>query len=95
MSVVLLMVGSRGHVQPFLALALGLQRVGHNVRVATHAQCESFVGSRGLDFAPAAANPLALQPSDAGQGRLRDEDEVIVAVKAFEDHLAQASVRLD
>ncbi len=42
--------GSRGDVQPYVALGLGLQAAGHRVRLATHADFESFVRGYGLDF---------------------------------------------
>lgn len=56
MKVVIVTAGSRGDVQPYLALGLGLQRAGHDVRLATHAEFEAFVRGAGLDFAPIAGN---------------------------------------
>lgn len=40
--ITILAVGSRGDVQPYCALALGLQRAGHRVRVATHYNFEGL-----------------------------------------------------
>lgn len=37
LSVVMLVAGTRGDVQPFIALGLGLREHGHRVRLATHA----------------------------------------------------------
>ena len=56
MRIVLLTIGSRGDVQPYTALGLGFQQAGHDVRVAASADFETFVRSRGLDFAPVAGN---------------------------------------
>ena len=39
-------------VQPFLALALGLQKDGHRVRLATHATFKDYVESYGVEFFP-------------------------------------------
>jgi hypothetical protein len=36
MHITIVTIGSRGDVQPFIAFALGLQRAGHHVRIATH-----------------------------------------------------------
>ncbi len=47
--ITILAVGSRGDVQPFCALALGLQRAGHRVRIATHYNFEEFVSKPGLE----------------------------------------------
>jgi UDP:flavonoid glycosyltransferase YjiC (YdhE family) len=52
--------GSRGDVQPYLALALGLRRAGYAVRVATHENFRAFVTDHGLEFAPVAGDPQAV-----------------------------------
>lgn len=45
--------GTRGDVQPFMAIALRLaQQHGHRVRLATHAVYRSFVEGAGLEFYP-------------------------------------------
>ncbi len=44
--------GSRGDVQPYVALGLGLQAAGHAVRIAADAAFEPFVRGHGLAFAP-------------------------------------------
>ncbi len=45
-------LGTRGDVQPFIALALGLLRRGHEVQLAAPAQLASLVESRGVRCAP-------------------------------------------
>lgn len=57
MRITILTIGSRGDVQPYVALGLGLQAAGHKVRLATHTTFEKFVSSRGLDFASLEGNP--------------------------------------
>jgi UDP:flavonoid glycosyltransferase YjiC (YdhE family) len=57
MRITILSVGTRGDVQPYIALGLGLQQAGHEVRLATHSIFQEFVSSWGLDFAPLAGNP--------------------------------------
>jgi sterol 3beta-glucosyltransferase len=49
MRITVMTVGSRGDVQPLLALARGLQGAGHAVRFATHEVFEGFVRENGLD----------------------------------------------
>ena len=44
------MYGSRGDVQPFLALATALDRAGHDVQLAGPAHFESFVTGYGIRF---------------------------------------------
>lgn len=36
MHITILTIGSRGDVQPFIALGLGLKQAGHHVQLATH-----------------------------------------------------------
>jgi sterol 3beta-glucosyltransferase len=50
MHITILAFGSRGDVQPCVALGLGLQRAGHKVRLVALSQFETFVESRALDF---------------------------------------------
>ena len=56
MRITILAAGSRGDVQPTIALGLGLQRAGHCVTVAASLVFESFVRDYGLAFAPVHAN---------------------------------------
>jgi sterol 3beta-glucosyltransferase len=49
MRIDILAIGSLGDVQPYVALGLGLQKVGHRVRIVTLADFEDLIRSRGLD----------------------------------------------
>lgn len=60
LNVVMQVVGSRGDVQPFVALGNELQKHGHRVRLATHGTFKNFVTSAGLEFYPIGGDPAAL-----------------------------------
>ncbi len=60
MKITIIAVGSRGCVQPYVALGVGLKKAGHEVRLATHAIFEKFVSSYGLKFAAVGDNPQEL-----------------------------------
>ena len=60
MSIVIQIVGSRGDVQPFVALGNELQKSGHRVRLATHQVFEKFVHDAGLEFFPIGGDPADL-----------------------------------
>ncbi|ESQ33273.1 hypothetical protein EUTSA_v10005442mg [Eutrema salsugineum] len=60
LKIVILVVGTRGDVQPFLAMAKRLQEFGHRVRLATHANFCSFVRSAGVEFYPLGGDPREL-----------------------------------
>jgi UDP:flavonoid glycosyltransferase YjiC (YdhE family) len=66
----MLAVGSRGDVQPALALGAGLQRAGHNVRIGSYAQFAELVVSHGLAFTPIAGDIQALLQSEEGRAVL-------------------------
>ena len=51
-------IGSRGDVQPYLALALGLQKAGYQVQFCADRLFEHLVVSTGLDFTPVTAAPV-------------------------------------
>jgi len=48
---------SRGEVQPYVALGLGLKAAGCEVRIAAQAPYEGFVRGRGLGFHPISGDP--------------------------------------
>jgi hypothetical protein len=61
MNIVILVVGTHGDVQPFVYLGKALQRYGHRVRLATHAEYrEDVVAKGGLEFYPLAGDPKKL-----------------------------------
>ncbi|KAH6687807.1 hypothetical protein F5X68DRAFT_268554 [Plectosphaerella plurivora] len=60
MNIVIQIVGSRGDVQPFVALGKVLLTYGHRVRLATHATFKSFVEDAGLEFFSIGGDPAEL-----------------------------------
>ncbi|KAL9429512.1 hypothetical protein AB3S75_031340 [Citrus x aurantiifolia] len=58
--IVMLIVGTRGDVQPFVAIGKRLQEDGHRVRLATHANFKDFVLGAGLEFFPLGGDPKIL-----------------------------------
>ncbi len=50
MRIVIIAPGSRGDVQPYIALGKGLQNAGHDIRLVSHSNFESLVTSYGLEF---------------------------------------------
>ena len=63
LNILLLTVGTRGDVQPFLALAHALSNEGHRCRLATHAAFQEWVVSNSagcFEFYPLAGDPTEL-----------------------------------
>ena len=61
MNIVIHVVGSRGDVQPFVALGKVLnEEYGHRVRLATHGTFQKFVEENGLEFFSIGGDPAEL-----------------------------------
>lgn len=55
-----LTIGSRGDVQPYIALCKGLIAHGHQAKIATHAQFEDWIQKHGIEFTPVEGDPAEL-----------------------------------
>jgi hypothetical protein len=60
LNIVIQVVGSRGDVQPFIALGMALKERGHRVRLATHLAFRDFVQDHGLEFFSIGGDPAEL-----------------------------------
>ncbi|PKX91190.1 putative UDP-glucose,sterol transferase [Aspergillus novofumigatus IBT 16806] len=60
LNIVIQVVGSRGDVQPFVALGMALKERGHRVRLATHLAFRDFVQDHGLEFFNIGGDPAEL-----------------------------------
>jgi len=69
-NVTILTIGSRGDVQPFVALGVGLRDAGHEVTLATGKGFETFVSERGLRFAGLDVDLLERLQSPEGKAAL-------------------------
>jgi len=57
---VCLTIGSRGDVQPYIALGLGLKKEGHKVTIVTHEEYGDWIVGFGLNHRTAGGDPGAL-----------------------------------
>ncbi len=57
MNITILTYGSRGDVQPFLPLSLGLMARGHSVKLAAPQRFKNLVEGHGITFVPLAGDP--------------------------------------
>jgi len=61
LNIVIMVIGSRGDVQPFIAVAKVLnEQWGHRVRLATHGAFREFVTDHGIEFFDVGGDPSEL-----------------------------------
>lgn len=74
--ILILALGSRGDVQPYITLGLALRRAGHRVRVATFALFDTMVRAAGLEFLPIHGDAEGLLRAASQNGMLAGESVV-------------------
>ncbi len=55
-----LTIGSRGDVQPYIALGRGLMKEGHRVTIVTHEEYKEWIEGFGIEHRQAGGDPGAL-----------------------------------
>ncbi len=71
MLIAVIAIGSRGDVQPYVALGQGLKRSGHVVRIITHQNFEELVNSNKLEFWPIESNSQDIAQSKEMQALIK------------------------
>ncbi|MGB3652111.1 MAG: glycosyltransferase [Rivularia sp. (in: cyanobacteria)] len=67
MNIFIATVGSRGDVQPYVALGKGLKEAGHNVTICTCSSFESFITEHDLNYGYMNDDFIKLVDSEAGR----------------------------
>ncbi len=83
MRILLVTIGTRGDVQPFLALALGLKSAGHEVTLATCPRFSAFVTTHGVGFQPLDDGLLTLLESPFGRATFGNLDSLTGVLKSL------------
>ncbi|KAK0736692.1 hypothetical protein B0T21DRAFT_183133 [Apiosordaria backusii] len=60
MKITCLTIGSRGDVQPYIALCKRLMKDGHRPRICTHAEFQGWIESHGIEFRAVGGDPSEL-----------------------------------
>ena len=81
MRILILTVGTRGDVQPYLALAVGLQRAGHDVTICTCRMFESFVVARDVGYLPLNDDIRDFMESDDGRIAMETTTNLVSAIR--------------
>jgi sterol 3beta-glucosyltransferase len=94
MKITILSYGSRGDVQPFLALAVGLQKAGHVVCLAAPHCFAKFIEQYNVPFAPLPGDPqeISARFNDAGQNPFRSIQAISKYVFEVAPEVSRAAV---
>ena len=92
MQITIVTAGSRGDVQPYVALGSGLAEAGHRVRVATHRPFAEFVQEHGLQFAPVEGDPQQILQTEAGRAWVESGQNPVRFVRRMVELLEPAVV---
>jgi sterol 3beta-glucosyltransferase len=89
MRIVIIAPGTRGDVQPYIALGKELQQAGHYVRLVSHHNFEALACAHGLEFWPMAGDVQAIVQSETMQARIEQGNFIsLIAQMAKESKLA-------
>lgn len=88
MRIAILSFGSRGDIQPYVALGAGWAKAGHSVRLVTHGIFEAMARARGLDFAEVEGNPMEMVRAEEGRSWIESDRNPIHFVRGFRDLMA-------
>ena len=87
MRITIASVGSRGDVQPFLALAVALARKGHAVRLATCDPFRALVEGYGIEFASLGGDIKQIVGDEGRAELIAAESNPLRAMRALRRHL--------
>ncbi|NQT04331.1 MAG: glycosyltransferase family 1 protein [Planctomycetes bacterium] len=90
MNVFIITFGSRGDVQPYVALGKGLKTAGHTVTICTCSSFESFITDHGLNYGYAADDLMKLMDSVEGRDAMENTVGVFGTLKTMIKMMKQA-----
>ena len=92
MQITILAIGSRGDVQPYVALGVALKNAGASVRIVTFENFRDFVEEYGLEFHPLSGDVSKVASSEAVRGAMQADNPLKVllsfnTLKTLASHL--------
>lgn len=94
MKITILTIGTRGDVQPLIALGLGLKQTGYDIKIVTHSIFESWVRNYGFDFAAIEGDPIGFLESEEGKKILESGSNPIEFIRLFSQTISPFVDRL-
>ena len=82
MKITILTIGSRGDIQPYVALGLALKHTGQQVQIATFKNFEPFILESGLDFYPVQGDISSIMSREVANNA-RQVDNPLKLLRSF------------
>ncbi len=89
MKILILTIGSRGDVQPYVALGKGLQTAGHDVTICTGHLFEKIVTSHSLPFLPMDDEMIRLTETPEGKAMIEGGGAAFKAISLVKPMIAR------
>ena len=83
MNILIITLGSRGDVQPYIALGKGLQAAGHSVTLSTSSSFESFISGHGLKYGYMSNDFIEFMDSASGKEAMESGGNATGLVKSM------------
>ena len=87
MQIAIVALGTRGDLQPYIALGIGLKQAGHQIRLISSENEEAFVKGFNLDFHPLPVNVQAMMDDRQVQSMAKADSPI----SFFRSHLRSSA----
>jgi len=91
MNIFIVTLGSRGDVQPYVALGKGLRAAGHTVTVCTSVSFEPFITGHGLRYGYMSDDFMELMESAEGRDAIENTSGIIGPIKTMMKLMKEAN----
>lgn len=92
MRIAIIAPGSRGDVQPYIALGVGLKTAGHSVRFVTHRTFEALAASHGLECWPVESNVQEIAEGDDMRERMEKGNFLLIMAQMAKEAEREAEI---
>jgi sterol 3beta-glucosyltransferase len=87
MKITIAAIGSRGDVQPYIALGLGLQQAGYEVNLSAPAMFRDTIAAYGVNHLPVSVNPQQIMEHPSMQAASRSGNPFLLMRSMFREGL--------
>jgi sterol 3beta-glucosyltransferase len=95
MKITITAVGSRGDIQPYVALAVGFKRAGHEVRLSAPKIFSDLIAEHGVQHLPVSMNPQEIVDHPAVQAASKSGNYILFLRALFREGRAIVQTYLD